>query len=128
MEQYPFYERGVNSYEDVHEYLRTWLKPEIGQGEISVMVDGEKHACIQLAGFRRAFVQHLALIKCDAPSKYAFAIRDDDKEELMCLTSWSDSYEQMIKDATSEYCRLWKIVDDDSQVPDTLGNIDIKMM
>jgi hypothetical protein len=108
MEPYPFYERGVNSYAEVHEYIRTWLQPQLENA--LVMLDGEAH--IQVAGFRRAFVQHIVLMRSiDAESKYTFAIRDDaNTGKLMRLTSWSDCYDQVVKDAASEYCKLWKIV------------------
>lgn len=106
---YPFYERGVHCYADVREYLSTWLSPEnIGHNE-PIVHDGKPHQLV--ASFRRAFVSHLALFE-PTSGNYIFVIIPDgslDTNKTYAISGYQDTYEGMIDDAATCYCKLWKI-------------------
>lgn len=106
-ELYPFYERGVSSFEEVREYLASWLNTDINGKKEPIYLQGKVH--FKIAGFVRAFVSHLALFE-PIDCKFIFAIvADDGKDTIVPMSDYEGSYETMIDSAAHRYCQLWKI-------------------
>lgn len=107
---YPFYERGVHCFDDVREYLSSWLNPDNVESTDTIQHNGKPHQ--RVAGFRRAFVTHLALFEPEC-RKYIFVtVRSDssfDDDQTFPISNYQDTYDDMINDAATYYCNLWKI-------------------
>lgn len=104
---YPFYERGVHSYEDVREYLSSWLIHIDEDEQFPIMFNEKLH--FKEAYFRRAFITHLALFDPEEQT-YIFVVIDEDLNgEIVPITDYEDTYEAMLDSAAKSYCRLWGI-------------------
>lgn len=109
MYPYPFYERGVRSYDEVRQYLATWLSADnvLDKNE-PIYFRGKLHHPV--ARFRRAFTPHIALFE-PVEGKYIFVtVVDNGKDDtLHPMSEYQNTYEAMIDDAIRQYCRLWSI-------------------
>jgi hypothetical protein len=106
---YDFYQRGVHSYEDVREYLSSWLVKLGEDKQVPIMFNGKLH--FQEASFRRAFASHLVLLDPEEQTYIFVVVAEDIGEQMMPITAYENTYDAMIDSAARYYCKLWQIHD-----------------
>jgi hypothetical protein len=102
-EPYPFYDKLPQSFDDVKEYLTTWLQaitpPSI------VMYDDV--AWSQTFGFKRGFGTHGVFTSSNGA--FAFHVGEDGDMQNFPNFGTYESFDKMIDGVGKRYCQIWKI-------------------
>jgi len=101
-EIYPFYDKPPQTYNDVYEYIITWLQPI---NSYSVIIH-EGVSWKQIFGFKRGFNNHGVFTRLD---NYAFHVEEDENIENFPNFGTYESFDKMIDGVVKRYCELWKI-------------------
>ena len=97
-----FYDKPPQSYNDVYEYIITWLQPITPP---SVIIH-EGISWSQTFGFKRAFNTHGVFTSSNG---FAFHVEDDGDMHDFPNFGTYESFDKMIDGVVKRYCELWKI-------------------
>ena len=102
-EPYPFYEKLPQSFDDVKEYLTTWLQSI--SPSVVMMHDGVTWS--QTFGFKRGFSTHGVFTSSN--DVFAFHVGEDGDMQNFPNFGTYESFDKMIDGVVIRYCELWKI-------------------
>jgi hypothetical protein len=101
---YPYDEREVSCFEDVLEYLRTWLRKGVSR-ETTYFINDKAH--YRVASFRREDTNHFVLYQL---SNHCFiSAMQIGSTDIQLLSSFHRRYEDLLHETAERYCKFWKI-------------------
>ena len=101
-ETYPFYDKHPQSYNDVYDYVITWLQ-SINPPSV-IIYEGVSWS--QIFGFKRGFSTHGVFT-----SSNSFAFHVGENGDMYNFPNFGtyESFDKMIDGVVKRYCELWKI-------------------
>ena len=106
--KYDFYKRGLQTFQDVKEYLQTWLEaPEVENAET---FEFEGMTYTLQWGFTRACFSHSIYVN-HATRTYIFVLADNCMPECPApvLQGEFSDFERVVEEIAGYFTRVWKL-------------------